>query len=56
MEDPPNSIFASIDASYDSSITYYFSILKWNTILMLLFAALNIPTLLFSMSGDILYG
>lgn len=55
MEQPPESIFASIDNSFDHSIVYYFRILKWNFFLMLLFALLHLPTLIFCVTGNSIY-
>ncbi|CAD8180964.1 unnamed protein product [Paramecium octaurelia] len=55
MEQPPESIFAPIDNCFDHSIVYYFRILKWNFFLMLIFAVLHLPQLIFCITGNSIF-
>ncbi|CAD8098688.1 unnamed protein product [Paramecium sonneborni] len=55
MEQPPESIFASIDNCFDHSIVYYFRILKWNFFLMLILGLLHLPQLIFCITGNSIF-
>ncbi|CAD8084424.1 unnamed protein product [Paramecium primaurelia] len=55
MEQPPEYIFASIDNCFDNSIVFYFRILRWDFILMVIFAILHLPQLIFCITENSIF-